>query len=123
QSIHSFQYLNTWWRYNQQRQQVVESHRLTHNCQPAEHDLLQRGESGELFAEQVGNAAKNDRASGEKLADLASKEVGNGLSHDLEGQRVACIYFDEPRPILGSADQLVLLQQLLAGRGIQAREA
>ena len=46
-------------------------------------------EPGELLSEQVSDAAKDNRTLCQEMADLASEEVGNGLGHDLQGQRIA----------------------------------
>ncbi len=59
----------------------------------------------------------------EKRADLAPEEIGDGLRHDIQGQWIAHVRFDEACLLLWGADQLVLGQQLLAGRGLQADQA
>ena len=60
---------------------------------------------------------------GEELADLAPEEVGDGLRHDLQSQRIARIPLDEAGPLLWGTDHLILRQQLLARGGLQPGQA
>ena len=76
-----------------------------------------------MLLEQLGNAAKDGRARREELLDGAAEEVGDGLGHDLEGQRVALIGLHQAGSFLGRARDLVFGQQLLARRRIQPGEA
>ena len=108
---------------HQHRLQFLQRHRLAQDGQPPEQRLLQRREPLPLLREQGSDAAKEDRASREERGDGPAKEVGNGLGHDAQGQRVARVALCQAGVLLGGADQLVLAQQLRAGRGPQPGEA
>ncbi len=76
-----------------------------------------------MLLQQLGDAAKDGRPPREERVDLAPKEVGDGLGHDLEGQRVARVDLPQAGALLGGAHDLVLGQELRAGRGLQPGEA
>lgn len=65
--------------------------------------MLQGRETHPLLLQQGSDAAKEDCACGEERLDCPAKEVGNGLGHDAQGQRVtrvegcqACVLLGEP---------------------------
>ena len=68
-----------------------------------------------MLVEQVADAAKDRRVLGQEWADRAPEEIGDGLGHDREGQRITLVSLYQERQLLWGADQLVLGQQLLAG--------
>ena len=76
-----------------------------------------------MLVEQLGDAAKDGHALGKELVDGAAEEVGDGLGHDLEGQRVARIRLHQAGALLGGAHHLVLGQELLARHRLQPAEA
>ena len=123
QSIDGFQYLHARQRGHQHGEQFLQRHRLAQNRQPGQHRLLQAREPRPLLLEQIGNAAKDGHALGKEQVDGAAEEVGDGLGHDIEGQRVARIRLHQPGALLWGADHLVLGQQLLARHRIQPGEA
>jgi hypothetical protein len=76
-----------------------------------------------LLGEQFLDTAEHYCALFEEQANFAREEVGDGLGYDLQGQRVAHVHLDEAHTVLRSPDHLLLHEQLLAGDGIQPREA
>ena len=123
QPIHGFQHLSTRQRGHQHREQIIQGHRLAQDGQPGEHRLLLGGEPRPLLVEQLGDAAKDGRAPSEELVNRPTKEVSDGLGHDVQGQGVARVDLPQAGLLLGGAGDLVLGQQLLAGRGLQPGEA
>ena len=123
QPIHGFQDLCGRERSHQHRLQLLQRHRLAQDGQPPEQRLFQRREPLPLLLQELGDTAKEDRACGEERGDSPAKEVGDGLGHDGERQRVARVEGCQAGVLLWGADQLVLAQQLRAGRGLQPREA
>ena len=72
-----------------------------------------------MLAQQLAHPTKDHLALLQERDNLASKEVHDGLGHDLQGQRVARIGLHQASALLGRAADLVLGQQLLARCGIQ----
>ena len=120
QPIDGFQQLHARKRGHQRRVQLLQGHRLAQDGQPGEYRLFQGGESGPLLLQQLADAAKDGRPRRQERVNLPAKEVGNGLGHDVQGQGIAPVSLNQTRPLLWGADQLVLRQQLLACRILQA---
>jgi len=114
QPIDGFQQLHARQRGYQHGEEFLQSHRLAHNRQPGELRLFQGGESGPLLLQQLADAAEDGRPRRQERVNLPAKEVGNGLGHDVQGQRVARVGLQEAGTLLGGAAELVLGQELLA---------
>jgi hypothetical protein len=123
QAIEGFEHLPTLRPAHQQGEQLIEGHRLAHNRQPEEQRLLQGREPADLLLEQVDKVAKNQRARGEKGTDRAPEQIGDGLRHDLQGQRIARVPLNEACPLLVGPDHLMLGEQVLASGRIQPGQA
>ena len=93
----------------QQRVQLDNTSRFAHDRQPGQQRLLQGRESCKLLGKQVTDGAKDHRVLLQEGADLAPEEFGDGLSDDVQGQRVARIQLGEAHPVLRGANDIPFL--------------
>src|SRR5450432_1927561 len=98
--VDGLKYLTHWERSNQHGSQLLQAHRLAHNCQPQEQHPLAIREPCELLVEQVADAAKDQRVLGQERTDCACEEISNGLRHDLQGQGIALVSLTQACPLL-----------------------
>src|SRR6266446_6265528 len=100
QRLHGFQHLSTRERRAQHREQSLHRHRLAQDGQPQHHRLLDCREARELFGQQLAHTAKDHLALLQERSDLAPEELGDGLRHDFERQRVARVHLHQARPVV-----------------------
>ena len=94
---------------HQHGEEFLQCHRFAHDRQPEEQRLLQGRESCKLLGKQVTDGAKDHRVLLQEGADLAPEEFGDGLSDDVQGQRVARIQLGEAHPVLRGANDIPFL--------------
>jgi hypothetical protein len=63
-----------------------------------------------LLVEQLAHAAKDHLALLQERGDLAPEELGDGLGHEVQGQRVARVHLHQARPLVRKTDHFFLRQ-------------
>ena len=76
-----------------------------------------------MLVEQLTHPAEDHLALVQEGGDLASKEVYDGLRHNVEGQGIARIGLDQPGVVSGAARDILFCQQVFARVSIQPGEA
>jgi hypothetical protein len=96
---------------DQQGEQGIERRPLAGHRQPGEEHLLQRRQAYHLLAQDHADAIEDQLPRLQERDDLASKEIDDGLSHDLECERIARVGGDQLQPGGGFPAQVLVFQQ------------
>src|SRR5207248_1363181 len=92
-------------------QQRIKRRPLPRNRQPSEQHPLQECQALYLLSQHGSDAVENQLARLQELGDVTTKEIHDGLGHDLERERITCISCDELEPGSRYPMQVFVLEQ------------